>query len=60
MKMNEKNWRVIVWLLKWVDLADALVAIVTFTFYMPSWGFLLRGFNAKRRLKNLDKAREMM
>ena len=56
MNMNEKNWRVIVWFMKWVDLAESLVSILTFTYYMPPWGMLVR---ARKQLKIHDEIQKM-
>ena len=38
------------WLANWVDLVCAIISIVTFTLWMPSWYVSIRCYFGKRRL----------
>lgn len=45
-----------IWFMHWVDLVDAIIGIVTLNFYCPHWGFKIRTWWAKKRIKDLKKA----
>ena len=44
-----------VWLASWADIACAVISVLTFTLYRPSWDMDIRVYFTKKRLKRKCK-----